>query len=173
MKAIFAGMLCLANLAVLVTAAGAEDYRGDFLSTVVASEGGGAMVGPVQGTWRGFVLGEEGAVEIDASGHLSASIAGLRRADDIFTYEEIFASLVCGNKIVANSEPSARSTSGDIFIRQEGFVSPTEITTEKCPQPIVLFRRNGCTEISGCPKDDPSNKRWLARSSSSGSSTGI
>ena len=41
MRVIFAGILCLANLAVLVTAAGAEDYRGEFLSTVVASEGGG------------------------------------------------------------------------------------------------------------------------------------
>ena len=164
MRVIFAGILCLANLAVLVTAAGAEDYRGEFLSTVVASEGGGGMVGPVHGTWRRFVLEEEGVVEIDASGHLSASISGLRRADDIFTYEEIFASLVCGKKIVANSELFARSASGDISIRQEGFVSPSEITTEKCPQPIVLFRRNGCTEISGCSKDDPSNKRWLAKS---------
>ena len=164
MKAFETALFGTAALVMLVNTSTAEEYDGSFQAKITASVGRSAMVGPIQSTYRPFVLEGGGRVEIDPEGNLEATLSGLRRADGIATYDEIFASLVCKKRVVANSDPFPVTDGDTISIDHENFVPSDMITEEECPEPIVLFRRNGCVEDAGCPEDDPSNKRWLAKS---------
>lgn len=122
--------------------------------------------GKVTGSWSEFTVNEGGKVEIDMDGNFKATFSGLRRAsDDITTYSEIFASLVCSHSIVNNTEAVAISLDDihdEVEIYAEAFV--TEEDMRNCVGPTVLFRRHGCTKESGCPKNDPRNTKFVGLS---------
>lgn len=91
------------------------------------------------------------------------------------TYENMFASLVCGGSsgpvaVSSGDFPLTGDNDNDfeldsdetwtVNMEQVNFVNATNFAN--CVDPIILFRRQGCTINANCGKNDPINTRWLA-----------
>lgn len=130
-----------------------------FETGLLPSDGGGYSMGSIGGSNIPFNMDEGGKVSIDEDGTLRAKISNLvRSTDGQLTYEELFLSLVCKNRVVKSSDP-VKVISAETDFLVENFVTQDDM--EQCLGPLILVRRNGTGGTSSAARR---NKKWIALS---------